>query len=135
MQENRRGRLAAVILQELSRVVPREVKDPRVPTVTFTEVEVTEDGSEAKVYFAILGGPRGVIDGDIPPLSEEAARLRVQDCMAGLNSAAGFLRRHLAKVLTIRHIPKLQFKSDQGLENSARVFDLLKKIEAESKSS
>lgn len=130
MQETRRARLAAVIQEELSKVVPREVKDPRVPAVTFTAVEVTEDGSEATVHVSILGGPQAGTENAVP-LSEKAAKLRVQDCLDGLNSAAGFLRRHLARVLTVRHIPRLMFREDRGLENAARVFDLLKQIESE----
>lgn len=121
MQATRRARLESVIQQELSIVVPREVKDPRVPSVTFTGVEVTPDGSQATVMVAILGG-----SGE---LSEDMARQRMRDCLAGLRSASGFLRRHIAKALTIKHIPTLIFKEDRGLENVTRVHELLKKIE------
>jgi ribosome-binding factor A len=127
MQETRRARLQAVIQEELSQVVPREVKDPRIPTVTFTSVEVTQDGSQATVFVAILGGAAGGHDG-APPLSDEGAKQRFKDCIAGLTSASGFLRRHLAKVLSVRHIPQLIFKEDRGFENSLRVHELLKQI-------
>ncbi len=113
-------------------VVPREVKDPRVPTVTFTAVEMTPDGSQATVYVSILGGAHAAYEGEgVPPLSDKAAKLRMQDCIDGLTSASGFLRKHLSRVLTVRHIPKLIFKEDKGLENAARVYDLLKKISPE----
>lgn len=114
MQETRKARLASVIQQELS-VAVRELNDPRIPTVTFTQVEVADDGSFATVYVTILGGAK----------SED----EMDECIAGLTSSAGYLRRHLAKILTIRHIPSLAFKEDKGLENAARVFELLKKIE------
>jgi ribosome-binding factor A len=127
MQETRRARLQAVIQEELSVVVPREVKDPRVPSVTFTKVEVTQDGSQATVFVLILGGAQGGHDG-APPLSDEGAKLRMKDCLEGLTSASGFLRRHLARVLTVRHIPALVFKEDRGFENSIRVHELLKEI-------
>jgi len=52
----------------------------------------------------------------------------MRDCLEGLQSAAGFLRRHLATVLTVRHIPNLIFKEDRGFENANRVNELLKKI-------
>jgi len=58
MQATRRMRLQAVIQEELSMIVPREVKDPRVPSVTFTAVEVTPDGGQATVFVAILGAGR-----------------------------------------------------------------------------
>jgi ribosome-binding factor A len=120
-------RLQAVIQEELSQVVPREVKDPRIPPVTFTAVEVTEDGSQATVFVAILGGAQGGHDG-APPLSEQGAKLRMKDCLDGLGSASGFLRRHLAKILSVRHIPSLVFREDRGFENAIRVQELLKKI-------
>jgi ribosome-binding factor A len=127
MQQTRRMRLQAVIQEELSSVVPREVKDPRVPSVTFTAVEVTPDGGQATIFVSILGGAQGGFDG-APSLSEKGAQQRMKDCIDGLTSASGFLRRHLAKVLNVRHIPSLIFKEDRGFENAIRVHELLKKI-------
>jgi len=120
-------RLQAVIQEELSQIVPREVKDPRIPPVTFTAVEVTQDGSQATVFVMILGGAQGGHDG-APPLSENGAKLRMQDCIAGLTSASGFLRRHLARILNVRHIPTLIFREDRGFENAIRVQELLNQI-------
>src|SRR5438309_1958894 len=114
MQETRRARLQAVIQEELSMVVARELKDPRIPSVTFTSVEVTPDGSHAVVLVSILGG------------SQDPQQMR--DCLEGLASASGFLRRHLGQVLNVRHIPSLAFKEDRGFENALRVQELLKQI-------
>jgi ribosome-binding factor A len=127
MQATRRMRLQAVIQDELSSVVPREVKDPRVPSVTFTAVEVSQDGSQATIFVSILGGAQGGHDG-APPLSEAGAKVRMQDCIEGLTSASRYLRRHLAKILNVRYIPILTFKEDRGFENATRVHELLKKI-------
>lgn len=124
MQETRRARLQSVIQEELSTVVPREVKDPRVPPVTFTSVEVTPDGSHATVRVSILGAHRG--NGE-----DLQANQRMKECLEGLASAAGFLRRHLAKVLSVRHIPTLAFREDRGFENTVRVQELLKQISEE----
>ena len=126
MQATRRMRLQAVIQEELAQVVPRELKDPRIPPVTFTAVEVSQDGSQAIVFVAILGGAQGGHDG-APPLSEAGAKLRMKDCIDGLTSASGFLRRHWP-VLSVRHIPTLIFREDRGFENANRVYELLKKI-------
>jgi ribosome-binding factor A len=125
MLETRRQRLQAVIQEELSTVVAREVKDPRIPSITITGVEVTPDGGQATVSIAILGG--GALSGEDPSASAERA-VKMKDCLQGLNSAAGFLRRHLAKILTVRHIPSLIFREDRGFENTIRVHELLKKI-------
>lgn len=120
MQSTRRMRLESVIQQELSVVVSRELKDPRVPAVTFTSVELTEDGSQATVFVTLLGG---FIKED-----NEDSKNKIKDCIKGLTSASGFLRKHLARVLTVKHIPNLIFKEDKGLENVIRVQELLKKI-------
>lgn len=128
MQPTRRARLESVILEELSMLVSRELKDPRVPPVTFTAVELSPDASSAVVYVSILGGAGGVNRDEPTPAEEEAARKRMKDCLEGLTSATGFLRRHLAKALSVKHIPHLAFREDKGIENASRVFELLKKI-------
>ena len=127
MQETRRARLAAVMLEELSTVIPRELKDPRIPSLTITRVEVAPDGSAATVFVMRLGAGFAT-DADGKPFDEEANRKEMQGALDGLASASGFLRRHLAKILTIRHIPTLTFKEDRGFENTIRVHELLKKI-------
>ncbi|MGK5088704.1 30S ribosome-binding factor RbfA [Bdellovibrionota bacterium FG-2] len=125
MQENRRARLQAVIQEELSLVVPRMVKDPRIPSVTFTSVEVTKDGSHATVFVSLLGGLMRA-----PDASEKDPKAPdlMKECLEGLKSASGFLRRHLGKVLNVRHIPNLVFREDKGFENALRVNELLKQI-------
>jgi ribosome-binding factor A len=127
VDSTRRARLAAVIQQELATFISREVKDPRIPAITFARVEVTLDGGQATVWVAILGGASGGLDGS-PALSEKDAAIRMKNCIEGLISAGGFLRRHLATVLTVRHIPSLIFKEDRGFENTNRVHELLQKI-------
>jgi ribosome-binding factor A len=135
MQENRRLRLQSAIQQELSQFVAREVKDPRVPAVTFTEVQVTQDGSHAIIFVSILGhGVTSAEDG-APLISEQGAAIRMKECIAGLQKASGFMRHHLGRVLNVRHIPSLAFREDRGFENAAKVHDLLLKLEAETKKS
>ena len=68
-----------------------------------------------------------------PELPADVAEKRMRDCIAGLGSAQGFLRRHFASVLDIRHIPVLIFKEDRGLENTLKVHNLLKQIGDEPK--
>jgi ribosome-binding factor A len=119
MQETRKARLASVIQKELS-IAVRSLKDPRVPSVTFTQVDVADDGSQATVFVMILGGNGS--------LGDHSDREAIKDCLEGLKSSAGYLRRHLAKILTIRHIPNLFFKEDRGLANVSRVHELLREI-------
>jgi ribosome-binding factor A len=124
VQDTRKARLASVIQQELSLAV-RSIKDPRVPSVTFTSVEVAQDGSQATVYVMVLGGSGS--------LGDHSDRAAIRDALEGLKSASGYLRRHLAKILTVRHIPSLIFKEDKGLANVSRVHELLKEVETRDK--
>lgn len=97
----------------------RKLKDPRVPgLLSITSVDVAEDGSHATVFIVPITNPS---EEDIPSSV-------MKECIKGLESATGLLRRDLAKALTIRSIPTLKFKEDKGLSNTLRVHDLLKKI-------
>ena len=80
-----------------------EVKDPRLGMVTVNEVKVSRDLAYANVYFTIL--------------PDENQTLGTQV----LNSAAGFLRSQLAKILSTRTTPKLRFFYDRTIENGARL--------------
>jgi ribosome-binding factor A len=131
-------RLQSAIQEELSQFVSREVKDPRIPPVTFTEVQVTQDGSHATVFVSILGSgihTEGLDEKDEAALAaaEKAAELRMKACLDGLQAAQGFIRRHLGRVLNVRHIPTLAFREDRGFINANRVHELLIKLEDEGK--
>lgn len=123
MQETRRARLQAVILQELAQLIPREIKDPRVPSLTITRVELTPDAGQATVYVMLMGTI------GMPEADRDEKKIR--ECLQGLASASGYLRRQIAPSLTIRHVPSLVFKEDRGLANATRVFDLLREIKGD----
>jgi ribosome-binding factor A len=93
-------RVADQIQRDLSELIARELKDPRVGMVTLNAVEVTPDYAHAKVYFSLLVGDS------------------VQ-CAEGLNQAAGFLRSGLFKRLHIHTVPTLHFLFDQTTERAA----------------
>jgi ribosome-binding factor A len=136
MQETRRMRLQSAIQEELSQFVSREVKDPRIPPVTFTEVQVTQDGSHATVFVSILGSGLALNAGENVTEADQAkaaARQAAQmkDCLDGLQAASSFIRRHLGRVLTVRHIPTLAFREDRGFDNALRVHELLQQLDKE----
>jgi len=106
--------MQSVIRDELSQLIAREVKDPRVGNVTITGVDVTPDGGLATISITVLGKAS----------DSKAAR----DTIEGLNRAKGFMRRHLATILTVRQAPELAFRIDRGLENALRVHELLGQI-------
>ena len=97
---NRSFKVADQIQRDLTELIARELKDPRVGMVTLQGVEVTPDYAHAKVYFSVLMGD--------PLLTQEA-----------LNQAAGFLRNGLFKRLHIHTVPTLHFIFDRTTERAA----------------
>ena len=97
---NRSFKVADQIQRDLSELIARELKDPRVGLVTLQAVELTPDYAHAKVYFSVLTGDA--------QLASEA-----------LNQAAGFLRNGLFKRLHIHTVPTLHFVFDRTPERAA----------------
>ena len=105
---NRAFKVADQIQRDLSELIARELKDPRVGMVTINAVEVTPDYAHAKVFFSLLNGD-----------PEETA--------TGLNAAAGFLRNGLFKRLHIHTVPTLHFVYDRTTERAADMNALIAK--------
>ncbi len=114
MATRRQRQVADLIQEEISDVIARRVRDPRVEGVTVTEVTVSPDLRYADVYFTVLG-------------DEEAHK----DAQAGLTAAAGFVRRELAPRLKLRFLPEIRFHEDRSWERGARIDALLEEISAE----
>lgn len=93
-------RVNEAVRQELSMLISREVKDPRVDMMTtVTKVIVATDLKTCKVYISVYG-------------DEE----KKAETMAGLKSSEGFLRRMLARNLNLRNTPELFFILDESIE-------------------
>ena len=99
------------IQKELSDLL-RTVKDPRVQDVmiSITRVETTPDLRYTKVYVSFL--------------QED----KVNDAMAGLKSAAGFLRRQLAQNLQLRYAPEIQWALDDSITYGAKMLELINNL-------
>ena len=108
---NRGFRVADQIQRDLTELIARELKDPRVGMVTINAVEVTPDYAHAKVYFSLLTG------------EPEAAT-------EGLNAASGFLRNGLFKRLHIHTVPTLHFMFDRTTEQASDMNALIAKAVA-----
>jgi ribosome-binding factor A len=117
-------RIQSVMKDELNVLINRDLKDPRIPSVTVTKVELTRDAKQATVYISIISLDQ--TSGD-PELMEH--------CLDGLDRAKGHLKRTLSKLMQLRFMPEFIFKEDKGLENTLRVHELLKQISEEKKSS
>ncbi len=106
-------RVADLIRRELSRLLLREAKDPRLQAVVITEVELSGDLRHARVFF-----------GGVAPAARPAA-------LAGLASASGFLRRSLGRELRLRYAPELTFLADESVDKSLHISALLKTLHTE----
>ena len=124
MDEIRLNRVRSMMKDELSLLINREMKDPRVPMVTVTNVEMTRDAKQATVFISIISVTETYSDPD----------LMVQ-VLEALREAKGFLRKQLGSLMQLRFVPDLVFKEDKGLENTLRVNEILKQLEAEKKKS
>ncbi len=114
---SRTSRIGEVMQRELAQLIQQELADPRVSLVTVSHVDVTADLKYAKIYVTRLNG----FD------SEQAA----EECLQGLNKAAGFLRRALAKRVKLRIMPELQFRYDTSLEHGFYMDALISKANAD----
>ena len=94
-------RVADQIARDLAVLIPKEVRDPRVGLVTVTGCEITPDYAHAKVFFTVIGSDPAV-------------------CEEGLNAAAGMLRNHLFRKLTIHTVPTLHFAHDDSVNRRLR---------------
>lgn len=110
MKHDRPARVAEEFRHELSRVLARGIKDPRVTGfVTITGSKMSPDLREATVYVSVHAG--------------ELERART---LEGLEAAAGFLKREVSRSLRLRHTPTLKFVYDESVERGDRIDRLLK---------
>ena len=105
--QGRPQRVGDLIQRELSELVARELRDPRVGMVTLTAVDVSPDMSHAKVFFTLLD------------------KERLEEVQEGLRRAAGFLRSQLAKRVKLYSIPELRFEYDESVERADRLSRLI----------
>mgnify|MGYP001119850940 CR=1 FL=1 len=109
-------RVGNLLRHEISELLQRQVKDPRVGNfVTVTEVSISPDLRYAKVFVSCIG-------------SEEER----QKTLSGLTAASGFLRNQLAKRLRLRRIPELSFHWDDSIERGARLLQLIDEVSVDS---
>ena len=107
---NRGFRIADQIQRDVAELI-RELKDPRIGMVTIHAVEVSADYAHAKVFFSLLVGDP-------------------QECEAGLNEAAGYIRNALFKRLQIHTVPTLHFVFDRTTERAAELNLLINQANA-----
>jgi ribosome-binding factor A len=110
-------RVNQLIRHEISQLLQRQVKDPRLESfVAVTEVDTTPDLRYARVFVSYMG-------------SQEER----QEMLKGLEAAANFLRNQLARRLRLRRIPELSFAWDDSIERGTHLLQLIDEVSAETK--
>lgn len=109
-------RINGEVQRELAEIIRGEIKDPRIsPLTSVVAVQVAPDLKTCKAYISVLG-------------NEQACK----DTLAGLKSAAGFVRTKLAKNLNLRNTPEITFIMDQSIEYgvnmSAKIDEVIAQI-------
>ena len=107
-------KLQELIKQEVSKMLLYDIKDPRIGFVTVTDVEMTGDLREAKIFVSIMGNDE-----------------QIKDTMEGLQSALGFVRREIGKRIRLRFTPEISFAPDKSLDYSEHIQKILLQIEKE----
>jgi ribosome-binding factor A len=114
MQGKRLDRVNQLIKEEVSNLLQRELKDPRLGFVTVTEVETSKDMRVAKVFVSVLGNEQ-----------------QWEGSLAALASARGFVRNWLRQHLDLRVTPDVDFRPDRSMEHAARIQSILQKVKDE----
>ena len=109
-------RVNSLIRQEISELLRRQVKDPRLGNlISITNVSTSPDLRYAKVFISRIG-------------NEEEK----QEALSVLTAASGFFRRELAQRLRLRRIPELSFQRDDSIERGEHLLQLIDEVSTES---
>lgn len=107
-------KLQELIKQEMSKMLLTDLKDPRIGFVTVTDVEMTGDLREAKIYVSVMGGDE-----------------QVKSSLEGLQSALGFIRREIGQRVRLRFTPEISFALDTSLDYGDHIQKLLLQVEGD----
>ena len=104
----RAERVAVAIRKAVAELVLTQMRDPRLSNVSITGVDLTRDLSHAKIHVSVLG--------------DESELLEAVEAMT---AAGGYIRRQIAPLLGLRHMPELSFKPDDTAARAQRINALL----------
>lgn len=103
--------------REISLIIQKEIKDPRLGFTTITKVEVSKDLKNAYVYYSVLGGEK-----------------KMNNTRHALASAEGYIKKLIGDRIKMRFVPDIKFRVDKSIEHTRRVFEILDKIKKEERS-
>ncbi|MCM3113929.1 30S ribosome-binding factor RbfA [Neobacillus sp. MER 74] len=113
---HRANRVGEQMKKELGDIIGRKIKDPRIGFVTVTDVEVTGDLQQAKVYISVLG--------------DEEQR---ENTLKGLAKAKGFIRTEIGHRIRLRKTPEIIFEWDESIDYGNRIDTLLHQLHKDEK--
>lgn len=114
LSSRRNDRVRAAMRQEISNMLQRDLKDPRLGFATVTDVRVSGDLQHVQVYVSILG--------------DDASR---QQTMEALESARGYVRSEIGRRVQLRLTPEITFAYDDSIERGARLLRLISEVNSE----
>ena len=114
MEGKRSERVADLVRKEISEMLIRSIKDPRIGFVTITRVTVTDDCRSAKIYYSVVGSP------------EER-----EQSLEGLNSAKGYIRRELGHRMKLKYTPEIVFQFDPSIEYAVHMGEVIQHLQEE----
>jgi ribosome-binding factor A len=112
MSSRRQKQVGDLLRDEISFIIQRGMKDPRIGFASITRVEVSPDIRYATAYVSVMG------------TDEEQS-----ESLVALNNAAGFIRHELGPKLTMRNIPIVSFRLDRSMQHAENVQRLLSEID------
>ena len=126
MSSQRAQRVAETIHKEISSLLIKGLKDPRIGFVTITSVDVTSDLRQAQIYYTLMDqqfGMEGSSD-----TGRQDARKKTQ---AGLDSCSSYIRQQLGRQLRLRFIPEIHFEYDASFDYGQNIERLLSEVKTD----
>lgn len=114
MANYRIGRVRQEIMREVNDIMVHEIKDPRVEGITITDVELTGDLQQAKIFYSTLS-------------DKASERQKTAD---GLQAVTGKIRSELGKRLSLYKVPEISFERDHSVDYGNRIDKLLNEIKS-----
>jgi ribosome-binding factor A len=111
MTNKRAIRVGELLKEEISQIVLREMKDPRIGFVSVTDVEVSGDLRHAKVFISVYGSDK-----------------EKEETLEGLQQAQGFVRKLVGERIKIHHTPEIIFRYDDSIENGVHISEIIKDL-------
>ena len=114
---HRVSQIGEQVKKELTDIIGRKIKDPRIGFVTITEVEMSGDLQQATVFLSVLGD-----------------ETKKQETLVGLAKAKGFIRSEIGSRIRLRKVPEIFFEIDESIAYGSKIEHLITEIKKNEKS-